>query len=519
MGKTRTGLALGLVSASVICFEIGLTRLFSFFLHYHFTFLVLSGAVGGLGLGAVLAARLHLPHGAPHRRLALWAFSLTLVLWVATALLGRFPRTEAILLLAGGAPFVLAGIFLALVFRARAGDSQRLYFYDLTGAALGTLWIIPSLQWLGGIDSLLSAGCLAALGGGLLIGPRIGIAAALVPILLLGLHTRFPLATIDLDALGRTADKPLFKALHAAGHPGRLQQTQWSAYARTDLVDRTGETGLNIYMDGGAGSYMFRFGGDFRRLFFLRGEAAFFPYYFGPRQRALILGPGGGADVLYALMTGWEHIDGVEINPEIVDLVRTYGDYNGHLYDLANVDIHVGDGRNYLERTRHRYDLIVLPLVYAEAADLVGYALQENYLFTGQAMAAYLAHLNPDGRLGLVVHNHLLMLRVITTLAETWRRAGREPADLLDHLVVVNGTRAPPGAVRAHRPLILVQNRPYTVAQLQNLTAVAREVGLQFYYRPGQLEPAAIADLGAVGLDAFVAADRNIAPLTDGKDR
>ncbi len=73
---------------------------------------------------------------------------------------------------------------------------------------------------------------------------------------------------------------------------------------------------------------------------------------------------------------------------EIVALVRAHGAYNGRLYDLDNVDIHVGDGRNYLERSSRRYDLIVLPLVYAEVADLVGYALRENYLFTRQAFAA-----------------------------------------------------------------------------------------------------------------------------------
>ena len=122
---------------------------------------------------------------------------------------------------------------------------------------------------------------------------------------------------IDLSALAEAADKPMFRALSTARHRGEVKDTRWSAYARTDLVDRTGDTGLNLYVDGGAGSYMFRFPGDYRRLFFLRREAAFFPYYFSSRERALIIGPGGGADVLYALMTGWRRIEAVEINPEI----------------------------------------------------------------------------------------------------------------------------------------------------------------------------------------------------------
>ena len=41
-------------------------------------------------------------------------------------------------------------------------------------------------------------------------------------------------------------------------------------------------------------------------------------------RTTLIIGPGGGQDVLYALMTGWRHV-GVEVNPQIVSLVRRMG--------------------------------------------------------------------------------------------------------------------------------------------------------------------------------------------------
>ena len=308
----------------------------------------------------------------------------------------------------------------------------------------------------------------------------------------------------------------MFRALGAERHQGEVKDTRWSAYARTDLVDRTGDTGLNLYVDGGAGSYMFRFRGDYRRLFFVRREAAFFPYYFSRRERALIIGPGGGADVLYALMTGWRHIEAVEINPEIAALVRSYGEYNGDLYDLEGVELHIGDGRNYLERSRARYDLIALPLVYAEAADLVGYALSENYLFTREAFAAYLDHLAEGGRLALVVHNHALMLRVVATLGALWEERGHEPSAVLDHLVVVNGARGDPARQEAHRPLLLVQQQPYTAEQLERLHAVMEELGLDAYFSPGGHERPALAALRGATLADFVAASAlDISPTTD----
>ena len=48
----------------------------------------------------------------------------------------------------------------------------------------------------------------------------------------------------------------------------------------------------------------------------------------------------------------------------------------------------------------------------------MGYALLENYLFTREAFQAYIDHLQPEGRLALVVHNHALMTRALATLAD-----------------------------------------------------------------------------------------------------
>lgn len=511
--SAATRLALALVCGAVVSAEIGLTRLFSFLLYYHYTFLILSGAICGLGAGAVLGSRLSGKHW-----LSALAFAQALGLWGAVAFVARVPRAGTLWLIGVAAlPFVVAGAFLSLVFGAHSSQSQRLYFYDLAGAALATLGIIPCLERLGGVDALLACGLLSALAGGLLAPARkwgwAGVALFLLAFLV---QRRLEVLQLDLAELGRAADKTLFKALSSPADPGKLVETRWSAYARTDLVDRTGETGLNLYTDGGAGSYMFRFAGDFRRLFFLRREAAFFPYYFPPRGRVLILGPGGGADVLYSLMTGWQQIDGVEINPEVVRLVRQYDEYNGHLYAFDNVDIQVGDGRHFAERAVHTYDLIALPLVYSSAAELAGYALQENYLFTQEAYARYLDRLNPAGRLALVVHDHPLMLRAIATLAGLWQAQGRPPADLLAHLVVINGTRAEPGALETFRPLLLVQKTPYTPAQLRQILAVAQALELQPYFLPGLQEQPALSFLRSAGLEEFIAAHTyDLSPVTD----
>ncbi len=514
--ERRLQFGVGLVAAAVIGYEIGLVRLFSFLQHYHYTFLVVSGAVCGLGLGAALSAVLRVRGEQLHRHLGYWAVGCGFGMICGAFSVAQFPRLPLPLLVGiAGLPFIAAGGFLALAFQVRYQQSQVLYFWDLLGAALGILYVVPALEWLGGVGALFGASVFAMAAAALFLhgwawSCPLGLAAGLV------VYSTQQRELIDLSALAEAADKPMFRALDAARHRGEVKATRWSAYARTDLVDRTGDTGLNLYVDGGAGSYMFRFAGDYRRLFFVRREAAFFPYYFSPRERALIIGPGGGADVLYALMTGWRHIEAVEINPEIAALVRSYGEYNGHLYDLEGVELHIGDGRNYLERSGTRYDLIALPLVYAEAADLVGYALSENYLFTREAFAAYLDHLAEGGRLALVVHNHALMLRVVTTLGALWEERGHEPGAVLDHLVVVNGARGDPTRQEAYRPLLLVQQQPYTSEQLARLHAVMEELGLDPYFSPGRREQPALAALREATLADFVAASAlDISPTTD----
>ncbi len=515
MNKERElRLAVGLLAGAVIVYEIALTRLFSFLLHYHYTFLVVSGAVCGLGLGAALAFFKRPPEPLLRRFLAGAALMCSLGMGTAAYVLSVQPNLPPLALAAvAGLPIALAGLFLTWVFSLRRRQSASFYFFDLVGAALGTLVAIPALQYLGGPGTLLLASALVLSAAALALGQRALICATALP--LVALFLQKDILPINLDALA--ADKPMFRALQGR-EPGQAVAKRWSAYARTDIVDRSGDSGLNFYVDGAAGSYMFRFDGDFRRLFFLRREAAFFPYYFGPRERALIIGPGGGQDVLYALMTGWKAVEGVEINPEIVALMDEYSDYNGHLFAREGVQIHVGDGRHFLENSTRHYNLIALPLVYAEAADLVGYALLENYLFTREAFAAYFEHLAPGGRLALVVHNHALMLRTVSTLAALWQQRGLDPSTLLDHLLIVNGTRADPRAARAQRPLILVQKEPYTQTQLRSMRAMLDELGLHLYFAPQIAERPVFDPLRREGLEAFVAAvPEDISPVTDAR--
>ena len=113
----------------------------------------------------------------------------------------------------------------------------------------------------------------------------------------------------------------------------------------------------------------------------------------GPRPpgfTALVIGPGGGRDLVSALVFGAERIDGVEINPIIAnDVMRDrFREYSGGIYANPRVRITVDDGRSFVRRTPERYDVIQASLVDTWAATAAGaYTLTENTLYWSKRSA------------------------------------------------------------------------------------------------------------------------------------
>ena len=113
-------------------------------------------------------------------------------------------------------------------------------------------------------------------------------------------------------------------------------------------------------------------------------------------DRVLIIGAGTGNDVALALDQGVEHVDAVEIDPQLQRLgERLHPDQP---YADPRVEVHINDGRAFLEQTRETYDLILfalpdsLTLVSGQSAIRL-----ESYLFTIEAIQAARERLGPNG--------------------------------------------------------------------------------------------------------------------------
>ena len=74
-------------------------------------------------------------------------------------------------------------------------------------------------------------------------------------------------------------------------------------------------------------------------------------YHIRPAGASLVVGTGGGRDVLSALLSAPRSVTGVEINPNIILTVnQRFGDFTGHLDRDPRVTFVNDEARSYIAR-------------------------------------------------------------------------------------------------------------------------------------------------------------------------
>jgi len=127
-----------------------------------------------------------------------------------------------------------------------------------------------------------------------------------------------------------------------------------------------------------------------------------------PLENVLVVGAGNGNDVAVALAHGAKHVDAVEIDPKLYQI--GFDNHPNHPYQDPRVNVHITDGREFLEHTTQKYDLILFAL--PDSLTLVSGQSSlrlESYLFTSEAMETARQHLRPGGSFSMY-----------NTYRETW---------------------------------------------------------------------------------------------------
>lgn len=409
------------VAASTLLLQLVQTRIFSVVFWNHMVYFIISIALLGFGISGTwlsfgsnnrLTRLLTLPNA---------AIGYTLSLILSTFVIPRMGvgvrdlfgsgSDYVLLFLTYGAailPYFFGGWILGITFRDYAPQMHKLYFADLAGAALGCVAFLVLMTAVGPV--VLSLVCclivlLPFLGD--LFQNRNGKILATLSLLLIGLGFVFT-GRIE-QGIVPEGDKAYSEHIREFDTKtnSEVRFTEWNAISRIDLVGYSDDRFQRIYIDGDAWTEIPPVSDPVKphnreKESFIEHVA---PYLLSPKiDSALVIGPGGGIDVLHALKAGATHVDAVELNPSIAAIgSEHFTKENKGLFTRDEVELHVEEGRSFTSRTDRKYDVIMLHGIDTFAALSSGaYVLSENYLYTVEAMKDYLQHLSQDGTLCLV---------------------------------------------------------------------------------------------------------------------
>ena len=498
--------AVGLLSASVLAYEVLLMRLFAIAHWHHFAFMMISIALLGYGASGTLLAWMPSLTGKHLRPLFLTGaigFSLASVLCAAAARRLPFNALEIFWgpeqwgYLAGiygllFLPFFLAATGIGAVLRFHRLRVAQIYAADLGGAAIGVCLaagILFRLPPAAAVVVVSAGGAAAALGAafhwqvpgrGLLCLSAAGW---------LGLAG---LGAAHLDRPVINAYKPLAQALrvpetrriYERHHPMGL----FSAVVSPSIPFRRAP-GLSLnstahlpeqvalFIDGQAMHVVDRYRGRSASLDYLRQTTASIGLQLHPRpKRVLIADAGGGQEILRAIAYQAQHIDAVDPHPLFPRLLQgPLREFSGWRFLEGRVRYHTNTVRGFLSSSPNTYDLIQLATQGDSGGAASAFGL--NTLLTQEGLRQLWQHLNSDGLLVIPLWLRLpprnSLKAFLTALVMLETRGVPQPAD---HLAMI----------RDWRTAVLVVGRSALSKNAQeHIREFSRRWGFDLVYLPG----------------------------------
>lgn len=485
-----------LVAMVTLMVELILTRLFDVLLTTNISYLVITCIVFSLGLSGVYVAirpiqDIFVVFSRLRYLLMIYAVSILASIYFINVLpfdLDKVAEQPALQFFSFGGlflllivPFVFAGMVFSYLFSAYARHIQTLYFFDLVGAAIGCVAIVPLLPHIGPGGILVLSGALMMLCGSLFlqgkVAQRTGYALALV-VAICGV-----IGGDDWFSFRYHTDK---RNVLSDIEAGKREYGLWDPVSRIDVLGIADHQKHLAYDGGNQSSHFYRFNGDFEELrqklmdnvqlhFWGLGELGSHYLKRDTGHQALIIGAAGSKETKAALMFGASRVYAVELVGTVITLGKTtYADFIGNVYNNPKVNTVVGEGRSYLRSNDKKYDVIQMFSNHTSSSIASGTgALATNYLQTVEAYKEYFSHLNDDGILHI---NHHIYQRMVVTAAQAWKEMGR--IDFARHVLVYKHDDP-------NLPTMFIKMSPWTQGEVQELDEfyLASKVGQRRNYR------------------------------------
>lgn len=516
----RVGIALFLISAATLTFEINLNRLFSVTQFYHFAFMVVSIALLGFGAsGTILAIFPKIGQRDLQTTLG-WLAILTGISMLGAFLLTNWVPFDSFSIawdnnqvwiliihyLALASPFFFSGMAVGILLAAYSQIAGGIYAINLSGAAVGCVFALAAPPYLGGEGTVTLSSLLAAIAAIICVNNPIQILRTrpawnwvhikgnLFPslsyiFLILSLVLLF-FVDFGLRISGNAGLKILelhispYKSLsYALLYPDSENISQkWNAFSRVDLV----RSGSIRSLPGLSYRYLELpppqdglFGDADELSPVVHSEtnldfADFLPSALAFRLRAnaatLVVEPRGGLDILTALTLGAPSVTAVEVNPLNIEAAR-------HIYTDRRVQLVIESGRSYTRKSAERFDVIILSLGASYHPVRSGaYSLAEDYRNTIESYQDALERLNPDGI--LVITRWLQdipseSLRAFGLAVNALENSGIDP---MENIVAIRGYNS---------ATIFVKNIPFRPDEIEFIKEFSNHRAFDLIYAPG----------------------------------
>jgi hypothetical protein len=496
-----------LLSGSALAYEILLMRLFSIIQWHHFAYMVIGLALLGYGISGTVVSisqKRLVKHFNGVYVSAISIFGTSAVAGFLVAQHIPFNAEEilwdpwqliylVVLSLLLTIPFFFAATAICLSFMQFREQVARIYAADLLGAGIGSIGIIILLFLVFPQSGLMIIGLLALIATvvagwelGLRNTPLMGSLLALGAALLVvaGLNTELRLS--PYKALSQMLLIEGTEIIEERSSPLGL-----ISVVRSDRIPFRHAPGLSLnatdeplpqlalFTDGNNMTVMTHQPESLNDLSYLDFMTSALPYHLGELDKVLIVGAGGGADLLQARYHNSTEINAIELNAQIADLVdQQFGDFTGSPFSQPDVRLNIAEVRDYLGSQHGQgYDLIQLSMMDAFNASSSGlYALHESYLYTVEALQLYLKYLEPGGYLGLTRWINMPprdTLKLLTTAISAMESSGIEAPEL--QLALIRSWQT---------STLLIKNGAFSAAELSRIREFSQQRSFDIAYLP-----------------------------------
>lgn len=460
----RLALSVALLAAAIVAYEIQLMHFFTIVQWHHFASMVISIALLGFGASgtllslfrkqmikkaevllpaAMISTGLFMSLGVRSSRMEFLLFD-SYLLFVDPSQFLRLLGTCFLFFLS----FLTGSLALGLIFVKRVSQIGVFYFADMTGSGLGGALAIY-LLWHFELAELPSIIALMPVLSGLLIIRK---------------KARYLLAGYSILVIAGCAfqsTEPLnlklsqFKSIsYALNLPeAKIEKQESSPYGLVQVVSSPMQRyapglSLNYEQQIGPSKVIFNNGNWYAAIPEVSAEdkhhlldytTMALPYLIGDPEKVLIFNAGAGLEVTHALFNQALHVDAVEPNASVTELMKgPYAQITDSLYYKSEVHLYNTTPRTFLKQTDELFDLIQLPLSGAFGGSVGLNALHEENLFTKEALREMWLKLKPDGMIIFSSYLDLpprITLKYAALIADLLESIGSK--DPQQHLVAV----------------------------------------------------------------------------------